>query len=151
MRSFDLSRFAAHLGSLAAGVAKLERALLDSAAQVIKAEAKRTIGHYQDPAGPFAPGAQSAQQMVGHGAREGCVQSDNMSLGKGSLSQSIEHTVRAPDAYVGSNLLEAEYQEFGNRTVPPHPALSGSAFRKAAEVRNLIGDRFYIYLAHHTE
>jgi len=126
MRSFDLPAFASHLDSLAAGIAAEERVLLDRAAQVIMAEAKRAIGQHQNAIGPPAP-------------RES------------DLRDSIEHTVSAPNAHVGSNLPEAEARELGSLIIPPESFLSGSAFRKAAEVRDLISDRFSNYLADGTE
>ena len=126
MRSFDLPGFALHLDGLAAGIAAEQRVLLDRAAQVIKAEAKRAIEQHQNAIGPSAP-------------REG------------DLSDSIEHTVLAPAAHVGSNLPEAEARELGSLTILPQLSLSGAAFRKAAEVRDLIGDRFSNYLADRTE
>ena len=126
MRSFDLPAFASHLNRLAAGVAAEEQVLLDCAAQAIKAEAKRAIAQHQNAIGPSAP-------------RES------------NLHGSIEHTVAAPAAYVGSNLPEAEARELGSPITPPESFLSGSAFRKAAEVRDLISDRFSNYLADGTQ
>jgi hypothetical protein len=63
------------------------------------------------------------------------------------LRDSIEHSVLTSSAHVGSNLPEAEARELGSPTIPPQLFLSGSAFHKAAEVRDLIGDHFLNYLA----
>jgi len=122
MRSFDLPDLAAHLDSLAAGIAAEERVLLDCAAQLIKKEAKQAIGQHQNAIGASAPK-------------------------DGDLRDSIEHTVLTGNAHVGSNLPEAEAREFGSPAVPPQSFLSGSAFRMAAEVCDLIGDHFSNYLA----
>jgi hypothetical protein len=122
VRDFDLSSFAAHLGNLAAGITAAERVLLDRAARVIEAEARRVIGQHQNAVGSSASG-------------------------EGDLLDSIEHTVLTPCAHVGSNLPEAEAREFGGPTNPPQSFLSGSAFRKATDVCDLIGDSFSNYLA----
>lgn len=122
MRSFDLPGFAAHFDRLAAGIAAAEWVLLDRAARVIRSEAKQTIEQHQNATGSSAPG-------------------------KAELRDSIEHTVLTSTAHVGSNLPEAEARELGSPTIPPQSFLSGSAFRKAAEVCDLIGDRFSSFLA----
>jgi len=121
MKSFDLPGLAAHLDSLVAGIAREERVVLDCAARLIRAEARQAIGQHQNATGLSAPG-------------------------DGDLSDSIAHVVLAGNAHVGSNLPEAEAREFGSPAVPPHSFLSGSAFRKAAEVCDLIGDRFLNFL-----
>jgi len=122
MRSFDLPGLAAHLDNLAASIGVKERVLLDSAAQLIKAEARQAIGQRENAIGDSASG-------------------------DGNLCECIEHMVLTGSAHVGSNLLEAEARELGSPTVPPQSFLSGSAFRKAAEVRDLIGDGFLNFLA----
>jgi hypothetical protein len=126
MMCFDLLEFAARLDSLAAGIAAHERVLLDRAARVIKAETKRAIGQHQNAVGPSTP-------------REG------------DLRDSIAHRVLTPNAHIGSNLPEVEARELGSLKILPESFLSGSAFRKAAEVRDLIGDGFANYLADRTE
>jgi len=121
MRSFDLPGLAAHLDSLAAGIAKEERVALDCAARLIKAEARQAIGQHQSAIGLPA-------------------------LADADLRDGIEHVVLTGSAHVGSNLPEAEARELGSPAVPPQPFLSGSAFRKATEVCDLIGDRFLNFL-----
>jgi hypothetical protein len=122
MRSFDLPGFAAHLDSLAAGIAAEERVLLDRVARAIKAEAKQAIGEHRNAIGP-------------------------LTSGEGDLRDSIKHTVLRSSAHVGSDLPEAEAREFGSVATPPQSFLSGSAFRRAAEVSDIIGDHFSGYLA----
>lgn len=63
------------------------------------------------------------------------------------LRDSIEHVVLTSSAHVGSNLPEAETRELGSPANPPQLFLSSSAFRKAVEVRDLIGNHFLNYLA----
>ncbi len=122
MRRLDLSGLATHICDLAAGMTAMEEVLLDRAAQVIEVEAKRTLSEYQAAI-------------------------DRLALRKDEPSDCIEHTVRAPNAYVGSNCPEVEYQELGSRTTLPRCFLKGSAFRKGVDVRDLIGDHFFHYIA----
>jgi hypothetical protein len=126
MKCFDLPGFASHLASLGAGISAQEEVLLGRAAEVIKVEVKRAIGQHQNAVGPSMP-------------RED------------DLRDSITHTVIAPNAHIGSNRPEVEARELGSLKAPPESFLSGSAFRKAEEVRDLIGDRFVKYLADRTE
>lgn len=122
MRSFDLPGLAAHLDSLAIGMVAEERVLLDCAVRLIKAEARQVIGQHLNA---------------------------DMSLAsrEGDLRDSIKHSVLRSSAHVGSNLPEAEAAELGSPAIPPQSFLSGSAFRKAAEVRDLIGVGISTYLA----
>jgi hypothetical protein len=122
MKCFDLPGFASYLALLGAGIAAQEGILLDRAARVIKAEAKRAFGQHRKAVGP------------------GTSPEDDWRDG-------IAHIVLAPNAHIGSNRPEVEAREVGSLKVMPESFMSGSAFRKAAEVRDLIGDHFLDYLA----
>ncbi len=121
-KTLDLAGLATQIGELTARLTAIEEVLLDRAAQMIESEAKRTIGEYQ-------------------------AATDRPALRKGDLGDSIEHTVRAPSAHVGSNDPEVEYQELGSRTTPPRWFLKSSAFRKGIEVRDLMGDHFLRFIS----
>lgn len=121
MRSLDLAGLAARIGDLAIGISEVDQVLLDRAAHVIEMEARRAAGDHQ-----------------------GTVVSST--LRHSDLCDSIERTVRAPHAQVGSNHPEMGCQELGSQISHPGSLLMGSAFRKGTEIRDLIGDQFFHYI-----
>jgi hypothetical protein len=122
MSRLDLAGFAARLGELKVGIGAVEHAVLDRAALLIEAEVKRTIEDHQGAIEKSAPRISD-------------------------LCDSIGHTVRASQAHVGSNHPEIEYRELGTRTTHPCSFLTGAAFRRGIDVRDLIGDHFFRYIA----
>lgn len=145
MKEFDLTGFAAHLAKLSVGIAAEEHALLAAAARIVHRESRAEIGHYQDAAGMFAPWQELAQSTKDERVRLGYTENDPL-FREGDLRTSIEFTVGLHEAYVGSNSPIAEYQELGTQHIPPRSFLGGAAFRKSAEVRDLLGAGFANYL-----
>ncbi len=134
----SLTGFAAFLAAATLRVEEEQRQALERAAQVVEAEAKRSLGHYQEAAGPFAGWAALAEatrdDRVHHGYPE-----DEPLLRDGTLRDSIGHAVDGDEAVVGSNDPVAEYQELGTDRIPPRSFLGGAAVRKGEEVARIVG------------
>jgi hypothetical protein len=102
------------------------------------------VAHFES----LAAGIAAEERVLLDGAARLIKEEARQAIGKeGELRDSIEHVVLTSSAHVGSNMPDVEAREFGSLAIPPQSFLSGSAFRKATEVRDLIGDHFSNYLA----
>jgi len=134
----SLTGFAALLASVPGRIEAEQHRALERAAKLVEAEAKRSIGHYQNAAGPFeawarlAPATQADRVAQGYPA-------DEPLLRDGHLRESIHHAVEGDKAVVGSDSEIAVYQELGTGRVPPRSFLGGAAVRKAEEVARILG------------
>jgi phage gpG-like protein len=132
----DLASFAAHLTGLATGLPMAERGALEAACKIVEAESKRVIGTYEYGWPKLKP-ATIARKKNG----------DTPLLESGEMRESIEHTVRDHEGYVGSNNKKAVYQELGtSRGIPPRSFLGGAARHKEKEVVEITGRFFYAIL-----
>lgn len=143
---FSLESFAAHLVTLIAEEAEAEHVALDRAARVVEKEAKKELGHYQEQAGPFVPWQELADSTQADRVAQGYTP-DDPGRRSGDMADSIEHTVAGHEAHVGSDDQHMEWFELGTEKQPPRSALGGAAFRKAHEVRDVIGEDTVAFLS----
>jgi hypothetical protein len=139
MREFSLGGFIEHLGVMAAEVVIAEHEGLERAAQIIDAEAKNSIGHYQDEAPPFAAWADLAESTKADRVSKGFSE-DEPELRTGELRDSIQHKVVGREAEIGSDSPIMEYQELGTVRIPPRSILGGAAVRKGEEAAEAVGE-----------
>ena len=139
MREFSLLGFVEHIGRIGAEMVVVEHDALERAAVIVDREAKRSVGHYQAQAGPFAAWedlAESTQQdRAAHGYPD-----NEPELRTGEMRDSIEHVVHGREADIGSNSEILEWQELGTAKMPPRSILGGAAVRKAPAVAHEIGE-----------
>lgn len=138
MPDMSLPGFIEHMARMTVTMHEAEHLALDRAARIVKAEAKREIGHYQDEAGPFQKWAELADSTKRQRARLGFPENEPL-LRTGEMRDSIEHRVGDREAVVGSDSEIAEYQELGTQKIPPRSFLGGAAFRKAEDVAKELG------------
>jgi phage gpG-like protein len=128
---------------------------VEQGAYIIRDEARREIGHYQDAAGPFdtwAPLSDATLEgfhAAGIGYIPGKVElgyapPDNPLMRTGELEESIECVAHRNEAAIGSDLDVAVYQELGTPDarfpIPPRSFLGGAAVRKAEVVVDNIAE-----------
>ena len=147
MREFSLLGFAAHLTHIGAEMVSAEHHALEEAALVIETEAKTSIGHYQEQAGPFAAWEELAEATKQDRVNQGFPENEP-ELRTGEMRDSIEHTVlpSGREAEIGSDSEVLEWQELGTAKMPPRSILGGAAVRKADQVVEIIGGRVYAAL-----
>lgn len=141
MAEYSLLGFAQYLEKIPHVVKLEEHRGLEEAAVLIENEAKRSIGEYQDAAGPFAAWQPLAESTLEQKARAGYAPPDNPLLRTGDLRDSIEHQVHEEEACVGSNSDIAMWQELGTNRIPPRSFLGAAAVRKEAEAVKILHKR----------
>lgn len=128
MTDFNLTGFAAFLGTVAAEMHHHEAKALEAAAVIVETEAKAVIGTYRYG---WPPLAESTLKKKG---------ADTPLLETGAMRDSIQHIVLGHhEAHVGSDDQNAVYQELGTKTIPPRSFLMGAAMHKEHEVVEVIG------------
>lgn len=138
---FTLDGFISHLGSMATSVdAQIEHDL-ERAIVVIEAEAKASLGTYQEQSGPFAGWEELAESTKADRVAQGFPENEP-ELRTGELRDSYEHTVSGLEAETGSNSPIAEWQELGTSRMPPRSILGGAAVRKSGEVVQILGEGY---------
>lgn len=137
-----LGGMARMLTQIAATVPAVEHAALDYASRVILEECKAEIGHYQARAGRFAAWAPLAEMTKRQRVALGFTP-DEPGLRTGAMRDSYERTVRAREAWVGSNDMHAVWFELGTRTQPPRSVIGMAAMHKRDEIRAATGRIFY--------
>ena len=137
-----LASFVAHLAALTIEVEHEAHHALERAAIIVETEAKDSMGEYQVAAGPFAAWAELADATKADRVAQGFPENEP-ELRTGGLRDSIQHQVRISgaggEAHVGSDSQIMVYQELGTSRMPPRSILGGAAFRKADEVRDVVG------------
>lgn len=150
MSLMSLAGFAAKLGELAIAVHEESKHALERSAEMVEAEAKRSIGTYQDAAAPFAAWPELADSTKADRVRQGFPENEP-ELRTGEMRASIEHMVEMHGvdgtAYVGSDSEKLEFQELGTSKMPPRSILGGALMRKEDAVRKVIGGYIYGALA----
>ena len=166
MREFaSFAGFAEHLAAMAVTLPVVERAAVEGATRIILHEARESIGHYQDAAGPFETWGPLADTTLygfdskGHhfpGKIElGYAPPDNPLLREGDMRASygtkIEQTALGVTGYVGSDSDIAVWQEMGTpnakHPIPPRSVLGRAAFVKADAAARSILERTGMFLA----
>ena len=135
----DIAGFVAHLALLDAAVDRAARRAITEAAELVEAEAKASLGNYQDAAGPFPAWSPLADATKADRVRQG-YPADKPLLRSGALRDSISHAVTSDrTAIVGSASEYAAPQELGDADLPPRPFLGPAAYRRADEIKELAG------------
>lgn len=146
MPDFSLESFAAELTGLAMAVHLESEKALERAAVLVENEAKRSIGHYQGAAGPFAAWAELADSTKDDRVHQGYPENEP-ELRDGTMRDGIEHTVQmdgfSGEAQIGSDSQILEWQELGTSRMPPRSILGGALVRKSEDVAELIGGSVY--------
>jgi hypothetical protein len=124
MEEFSLDGFAKFIAAEVAErrLKKAKEAALETAAKMVRDEAKRVIGTYLFDWEQLAASTQSERVAQGFPANEPLLRT-------GEMRDSIEYKIITPgeEAEVGSNSDKAVWQELGTVTIPPRPFLSSSA------------------------
>ncbi len=138
MKEFSLLGFIEHAALMAVEVVAAEHHALEHAAELVEAEAKASVGHYQAQSGPFAAWAELADATKDDRVAQG-FPANEPELRTGELRDSIEHTVTGHEAEIGSDSEVMEYHELGTAKMPPRSILGGAAARKADQVAEIFG------------
>lgn len=143
MPNMSLMQFIGHLAMFDARLEEETHKGLERAARIVEKEAKRLIGHDENPAaGPFA-----AWQELADSTKEekeklgyfGVVSEYDSLLRTGGMRDSIEHRVEGHEAAVGSNDDKAVWQELGTGHIPARSFLGAGAFRKEDDIHHVLG------------
>jgi hypothetical protein len=154
MREFkDITAFRRFLSGLGGQIEHAEAVGLEDAAKMVEAEAKHSIGTYQEATGPFnawvplssatldgffAPGIGYVPGKV----ELGYAPPDNPLLREGHLRESISHHVAGHEATVGSPDPVALWQECGTADarfpIPPRSFLGGALSRTKSQAVDLM-------------
>jgi HK97 gp10 family phage protein len=118
---------------LAAGAVEIEEHrshMMEKACVLLEDESKRVLGTYDYGWPPLAPET-IASKATG----------DSPLLETGALRDSITHNVDADgkDAYVGTDIEYAKYQEFGTSKIPARSFLGGALVAKHDELIDIFG------------
>lgn len=135
----DILGFVRHLAAVELLVNAAARKGLERAAEVVEAEAKESLGTYQDQAGPFEDWAPLSGITISERKRLGYTPNDPL-LRSGALRDSIGHSVSGRTATVGSTAHYAAAQELGTPDIPPRSFLGSATVRKSEEVRDILGE-----------
>ena len=138
-----LASFIAHMEQMAVQVHHETSNALHKAADVVQAEAKAEIGHYQDRAGPFEAWKELAETTKADRAAHGFAPNDPL-LRTGELRDSIKthvtvHGIGSGEAHIGSDSEIALFQEIGTRKIPPRSFLGGAIVRKLDAIKAICG------------
>jgi HK97 gp10 family phage protein len=128
MREFQsFGAFGRHLLATAAIGEEVTHHITEQAAEIIKADAQKRIGEYQEYTGPFNTWAPLAEATVADRVAQG-FSPDEPLLRTGELRDSIEAEAKGDKAVVGSTSDIALYQELGTDKIPPRPFLGPAGY-----------------------
>ncbi|HQU04297.1 MAG TPA: hypothetical protein PLT25_06220 [Acidocella sp.] len=146
MSEMSILGFIGKLSDMTLAAHEIGHHALERAAVLVEQEAKSSIGHYQDAAGPFAGWAELADATKADRVRQGYPENEP-ELRDGSMRDGIEHTVVMTgfngEAHIGSDDPILEYQELGTKKMPPRSILGGALFRESDKVAEIIGRTVY--------
>jgi HK97 gp10 family phage protein len=119
--------------ALAAGGVEIEERLshmIEKVCVLLEDEAKRVLGTYDYGWPPLAP------ETIASKATD-----DSPLLETGALRDSITHNLDADgkDAYVGTDIEYAKYQEYGTSRIPARSFLGGALHAKEKELIDIFG------------
>lgn len=136
MREFQsFGAFGRHLLAISAVGEEVTHHLAEKAAEIIKDDAQKRIGEYQEYTGPFNSWKPLAEATVADRIAQGFTPDDPL-LRTGELRDSIEAVVKGNEAVVGSTSEIAMYQELGTAKIPPRPFLGPAIY----DSKNSIGE-----------
>jgi hypothetical protein len=140
VRQFTLTSFAAFLGEAAVALPIAEHRALEHAAVIVETEAKRVIGTYDYGWPQLADATQADRVAKGFSPND-------PGLRSGAMRDSIERTVLAHEAQIGSNDEHLVWFDQGTSKQPPRSVLMGAAVHKEVEVVHAIGRTLEAHLA----
>ena len=133
-REFNpLADLAKHFERIADIQDVVDKVILTKGAIRLERRAKSKIGHYQDEQGPFEAWRELAESTKADRRQRGYNEDDPL-LRTGDMRDSIQHTVEAKEAVVGSTSVIAMYQETGTPSIPPRSFLGSSAVQEAPAI-----------------
>lgn len=165
MRRFEnIESFSLYLRGRASAAHQAQQAGLHDGCRILLREVKASIGHYQSGVGPFSGWAPlSSATLDGFeapgigrvkGKEElGFAPPDNPLLRTGTLRDSYGYSVDFNHAVVGSNAMNAVWQEMGTPGArfpirsPGRPVLGPAAFRHGEAVAHAVARRVLAALA----
>lgn len=134
MKEFQsFGAFAAHLGRTAAMGEEVSHFATESAAKIIRDDARSRIGEYQDAVGGFAAWSKLADSTIADRVSKGFTPDDPL-LRTGDMRDSITETVHGTKAVIGSDSPIALYQEQGTVHIPPRPFLGPAGYSTKGQV-----------------
>jgi phage gpG-like protein len=138
MKEFStFGSFARHLGALALVGEDVTHHLTQKSAELIKEDAQKKLGEYQDHAGPFNAWAELADSTKDDRVAKGFPENEPL-LRTGDLRDSIEVARHGNEAVVASSSDIAMYQELGTENgIPPRPFLGPAAFEAKLPIGEL--------------
>lgn len=126
MSSYSLLSFASKIMVVGAELGIAQHHLLEKSCVMLEESAKDAIGTYEFNWPPLGPAA-----VAKHG--------DTPLLDTGALKDSIEHQVHGSEAWVGTNVPYAIFQELGTSRIPPRPFMGGALNAKGPEIEKELG------------
>lgn len=135
VREHSLLGFVAELGIIGGHMVHAQVEGLEHALEIIKTEAKASLGTYQEQAGPFAAWEELAPSTQADRARQG-YDPNEPEHRTGRMGETIETTVINPGRLgeVGSDDQILEWQELGTVNMPPRSIIGGAAVRMEQKV-----------------
>jgi len=139
MKEFgSLAQFAAHLGTLEAGLVLEVRRGLTEVVKVVEKTAKAEIGDYQPDVGPFPAWAPLADSTKKDRVRKGFTE-DDPGLRSGAMRASIVHEVAATEAVVASDDQNLVWFEMGTDKQPARPVLGPAVIHNEEAIQRILG------------
>lgn len=146
MREFSsFGSFAGHLMRTAAIGEEVTNHITREAAEIVRDDAKRRIGEYQDHVGPFNAWAPLADSTMADRVAKGYSENEPL-LREGDLRDSIEEDVRGNEAVVGSVGDIAMYQELGTARIPPRPFLGPGLYDSKNAITEMAAKRMIAWI-----
>lgn len=135
MKEFSsFGAFARHLAVTAAIGEEVTHHITEKAAEIIKEDAQKRIGEYQDGVGPFVTWAPLADSTKEDRVAKGFTEDDPL-LRTGELRDSIHVSAKGNEAVVGSDSDIALYQELGTeKGIPPRPFLGPAGYESKLNI-----------------
>lgn len=147
MREFNsFGTFARHLKVTAALGEEVTHHITETAANIVKKDAKNRIGTYQDRSGNFAAWEPLAESTVADRVAKGYTPNDPL-LREGVLRDSIEAETHGNEAVVGSTDEVALYQEVGTEHIPPRAFLGPALYENKNAISVMAGNTVLAWIS----
>ena len=140
IRFTSMSGFVDHLARLPVLLHVAEKGGLAEAANLLRDEAQKSLGTYQDAAGPLPAWPQLASSTQVERTEKGYTPNDPL-LRSGELRDSIKSEVT--DDPMGRVYTDSEHAadlEFGTVRIPPRPFMGGAMYRHGEEAAGKVGE-----------
>ena len=138
MASMTLAQFALHLAGFQHALHQHCTTAFAKVAEIVQAEAKHEIGHYQTGAGPFATWPELADSTKDDRVRKGFTENDP-GLRTGGMRDSIEKASDHECAVVYSDDPKLEAFELGTVTQPPRSVLGLAVIHTEKQIEHELG------------